>query len=179
MDLLNKSMPVLLRMNTLFLFSIQKPSTTVKDTSCLSFGLITMSVSRISFYLRMIKTLLRRLFKDSELHKRYAETKREEMFVLLHFRQHKHAVSEDMGGMFLQVGVLDQDQSLLRFLWLEDPTSDVKIHQYTRHIIGASDSRTRANFVWQKTANSKMSAYPDAASGVTQKIFMNDYLNSF
>ena len=79
MDLLNKSMPDHLRMNTLFLFSIQKRSTTVKDTSCHSFGLITMSVCRINFYLRIFKTLLQRLFKDSELHKRYAETKWEEI----------------------------------------------------------------------------------------------------
>ena len=36
-------------------------------------------------------------------------------FVLLRFGQHKYAVSADIGGMFLQVGVLARDQISLRF----------------------------------------------------------------
>ena len=42
--------------------------------------------------------------------------------VLLRFRQHPYAVSADIEGMFLQVGVPTVDQSSLRFLWREDPT---------------------------------------------------------
>ena len=38
------------------------------------------------------------------------------IFVLLRFRQHKYAVSADIEGMFLQVGVLARDQISLRFL---------------------------------------------------------------
>ena len=38
------------------------------------------------------------------------------IFVLLRFRHHKYAVSADIDGMFLQVGVLGRDQILLRFL---------------------------------------------------------------
>ncbi len=41
---------------------------------------------------------------------------------IIRFRQHKIAVSADIEGMFLQVGVLEQDQPSLRFLWREDPT---------------------------------------------------------
>ena len=57
--------------------------------------------------------------------------------VLMRFRQHRHAVSADIEGMFLQVGVLPIDQLSLRFLWREDPTTDVVTYQYTRHIFGA------------------------------------------
>ena len=59
------------------------------------------------------------------------------IYVLLRFRQHPFAVSADIEGMFLQVGVLPCDQPSLRFLWREDPTSNVVVHQYTRHIFGA------------------------------------------
>ena len=38
------------------------------------------------------------------------------IFVLLLFRKHKYAVSADIEGMFLQLGVLDRDQISLRFL---------------------------------------------------------------
>ena len=86
------------------------------------------------------------------------------IFVLLRFRQHKYAVSADIEGMFLQVGVLARDQISLRFLWREDTTSDVVVHQYTRHIFGARDSPTCANFALRKTATDNMSTYPEAAS---------------
>ena len=38
------------------------------------------------------------------------------VFLLLRFRQHHLAVSADIEGMFLQVGVLPEDQPSLRFL---------------------------------------------------------------
>ena len=100
-------------------------------------------------------------------------------FVLLRFRQHKYAVSADIEGMFLQVGVLARDQILLRFLWREDTTSDVVVYQYTRHIIGARDSPTCANSALRKTDTDNMSTYPEAASVVNEKFYMDDYLDSF
>ena len=65
---------------------------------------------------------------------------------LIRFRQHKYAVSADIEGMFLQVGVPLADQPCLRFLWREDPSSEVMVYQYSRHIFGAKDSPTCANF---------------------------------
>ena len=99
------------------------------------------------------------------------------IFVLLRFRQHKYAVSADIEGMFLQEGVLNRDQILRRLLWREDTTSDVAVHQYTRHIFGARDSPTCANFVLRKTATDNMSTYPEAASVINEKIYMDDYLD--
>ena len=100
-------------------------------------------------------------------------------FVLLRFRQHKYTVSADIEGMFLQVGVLARDQISLRFLWREDTTSDVVVHQYTRHIFGARDSPTCANFALRKTATDNMSTYTQAAPVVNENFFMDDYLDSF
>ena len=74
------------------------------------------------------------------------------IYVLLRFRQHPYAVSADIEGMFLQVGVLPSDQPSLRFLWREDPTTNVVVYQYTRHIFGAKDSPTCANYALQRTA---------------------------
>ena len=66
------------------------------------------------------------------------------IYVLLRFRQHPIAVSAEIEGMFFQIGVLPCDQPALRFLWREDPISNVVVHQYTRHIFGAKDSRPPA-----------------------------------
>ena len=53
------------------------------------------------------------------------------------------------------------------------------VHQYTRHIFGARDSPTCANFALQKTASDNQAEYPKAASAVVQKFYMDDYLDSF
>ena len=53
------------------------------------------------------------------------------------------------------------------------------VHQYTRHIFGARDLPTCANFALQKTASDNQVEYPEAASAVVQKIYMDDYLDSF
>ena len=74
------------------------------------------------------------------------------IYVLLRFRQHPYAVSADIEGMFLQVGVLPSDQPSHRFLWREDPTTNVVVYQYTRHIFGAKYSPTSENYALQRTA---------------------------
>ena len=75
------------------------------------------------------------------------------IYVLLRFRQHPFAVSANIEGMFLQDGVLPCDQPSLRFLWRYDPTSNVVVHQYTRHIFGAKDSPICTNNALQRTAS--------------------------
>ena len=72
--------------------------------------------------------------------------------VLLRFLQHQFDVSTDIEVMFLKVGVPDYDQPSLRFLWREDPTTNVVVYQYTRHIFGAKDAPTCANYTLQRTA---------------------------
>ena len=61
------------------------------------------------------------------------------IYVPLRFRQHPYAFSAKIEGMFLQVGVLPSDQPSLRFLWLEDSTTNVVVHKYTRHRFGAKE----------------------------------------
>ena len=54
------------------------------------------------------------------------------VFVLLRFRQHHFAVSADIEGRFLQVGVLPEDQPSLRFLKAGGPHSQfgcTPVHQ--------------------------------------------------
>ena len=100
------------------------------------------------------------------------------VFLLFRFRQHHFAVSADIEGMFLQVGVLPEDQPSLRFLYREYPTADLVVHQYTRHIFGARDSPTCANNALQQTAMDNQAMFPDAASAVIEKFYMDDYLYS-
>ena len=100
------------------------------------------------------------------------------IYVLLRFRQHPYAVSADIEGMFLQIGVLPSNQPSLRFLWREDSTTNVVVYQYTRHIFGAKDSPTCANYALQRTARDIAKPYPEAAKAVLENFYMDDYLDS-
>ena len=95
------------------------------------------------------------------------------IFVLLRFRQ------LTLKGCFYRLESVKKINLLFVFLWREDPTSSVVVHQYTRHIFGARDSPTCANFALQKTASDNQAEYPEAASAVVQKFYMDDYLDSF
>ena len=88
------------------------------------------------------------------------------LFVLMRFREHKYAIFADIEGMFMQVGLQESDQRSLRFFWREDLTSDVTVFQYTRHIFGAKDSPTCANYVFRRTAVDNQDRYPDATYAV-------------
>ena len=98
--------------------------------------------------------------------------------VQLRFRQHQFAVSADIEGTFLQVGVPDCDQPSLRFLWREDPTTNVVVYQYTRHIFGAKDSPACANYALQRTARDNVNLYPEATKAVLENFYMDGYLDS-
>ena len=88
--------------------------------------------------------------------------------VLLRFRQHQFAVSADIKGMFLQVDVPDSDQLPLLFLWREDHKTNVVVYQCTRHIFGAKDSPTCANYALQRTVRDNVSQYPEETKAVLE-----------
>ena len=98
--------------------------------------------------------------------------------VLMRFRQHPYAVSADIEGMFLQVGVIPEDRPSLRFLWREDPATDVAVYQYVRHIFGSKDSPTCANYALQQTARDNRIQFLEAANTVENNFYMDDYLES-
>ena len=101
------------------------------------------------------------------------------LYIILKFCQHRYAVSTDIERMFLQVGVSDKYQTSLRFLWRDDPTQKVVVHQYTCHIFGAKDSPTCANYALQRTTDENCKKFPRAAGSVWNTFYMDDYLKSF
>ena len=93
-------------------------------------------------------------------------------------RQHRFAVSADIEGMFLQVCVPETDQPSLRFLWRETPLDAIKVYQYTRHIFGAKDSPTCANYALNRTGSDKAINFAEAAFAFKQNFYIDDYLDS-
>ena len=87
-------------------------------------------------------------------------------------------MSADIEGIFLQVGVPNCDQPSLRFLWRENPTTNVVVYHYTRQIFGAKNSPTCVNYALQCTARDNVSQYPEATKAVLENFYMDDYLDS-
>ena len=79
---------------------------------------------------------------------------------IIRFRENVIAACADIEGMFFQVSVLPDDQPSLRFLWHEDPTSDVVVYQYMRHVFGSKDSPTCANYALQRTGHDNCDKFP-------------------
>ena len=98
--------------------------------------------------------------------------------VLLRFRQHKVAVSAKIEGFSIQVGVIPADQPSLRFLWREDPSSEINVSHYTRHIFNAPDSATCANFALQQTARDNYANFPNVSFAFLDKFYMDGFLGS-
>ena len=80
--------------------------------------------------------------------------------ILFRFRQCPNAVSADIEGMFLQVGVIPKDQPSIRVLWWEDPSTEVSVFQYVGHIFGAKHSPTCANYALKRTATDIADMFP-------------------
>ena len=98
--------------------------------------------------------------------------------ILIRFRQHPHALSADIEGMFLQVSVIQDDRPSLRFLWREDPASETAVFQYICHIFRSKNSPTCANYALRRTATDNASKFPEAAQSVINNFYMDDYLES-
>ena len=99
--------------------------------------------------------------------------------LILRFRENMVAVSADIEGMFLQVGVLPDDQPSLCSLWRQIPVSDVIVYHYRQHIFGSKFSPTCTNNALQSTGRDNYNTFPKAAQAVLTKFYMDDYPDSF
>ena len=72
--------------------------------------------------------------------------------ILMRFWQEQLAVSADIDATFNQVAVPEEGQSVLRFLWRENPADKMEVYQYSRNIFGAKCSPTCANYALSRTA---------------------------
>ena len=68
--------------------------------------------------------------------------------LILRFREHAIGVLSDIEGMFMQIAIRKEDQTALRFLWLED--NSIRQYKYIRLIFGANCSPCCAIFVLRK-----------------------------
>lgn len=86
------------------------------------------------------------------------------MAVLLRFRQKKIAWTADITQAFLQIGIQQEHEQIVRFLWVEDPTQEpVTIEEFKwKHVpfrISSSPFILRA--VIQKCMEDHQTVFPE------------------
>ena len=97
--------------------------------------------------------------------------------LILRFREHAIGVLADIEGMFIQIAIRPEDQSALRFLWLEDDF--VRQYQNTRLIFGANCSPCCAIFALRKCSFDNCDQLSHVHASVLKDFYMDDFIKSF
>ena len=98
--------------------------------------------------------------------------------IVFRFREHQIALSADIEAMFLQVAVSNDNSRCLRFPWREDPERGIEFDEYTRHVFGAKNSPTCANYALHQVAKDNAVNDESLVRTVQRNFYMNDFLKS-
>ncbi|XP_073816888.1 uncharacterized protein [Musca autumnalis] len=99
--------------------------------------------------------------------------------VMFKFREKPIAVCGDIKEMFLQVGIIKEDQEAQRFLYRESESQPVSQYVMTRAIFGATCSPTIAQYVKNTNAEMFVDKYPRAVEAIIRKHYVDDYVDCF
>lgn len=99
--------------------------------------------------------------------------------VYLRFRHYHYAISGDIKAMFHQVGVIQEDQSLLRFLYRKPGSEEpIRTYKMVRHVFGAVSSPTTCIFALRRAAEDNCLAVPKVANFAIDQTYVDNVLLS-
>ncbi|XP_036346044.1 uncharacterized protein LOC118755304, partial [Rhagoletis pomonella] len=100
--------------------------------------------------------------------------------ILLQFRQGRVAVSADIREMFSRIKIRAADQHAQRYLWRDgDASKPVAEYVMTSLIFGAVCSPCIAEYIKNKNAKEYRAQFPDAATTIINKHYVDDLVASF
>ena len=97
---------------------------------------------------------------------------------IFRFREGPIALTTDIESMFLQVQVPERDKSCLRFLWRPTMNEPVQIYEYQRHVFGAKNLPTCANYALKRVAIDNEDEFPIAAKTTQNNFYKDDFIKS-
>ena len=94
--------------------------------------------------------------------------------IIFRFGEQKIAITADIEALFLQVKVPPEDRKVLKFLWRDNPNEPVKVYEYGRHIFGAKNLPTCANYALQQVARDNAQESPQITKLIMRNFYMDD-----
>ena len=92
--------------------------------------------------------------------------------VIKRFRENRIALCADIEQMFVHMKVDPKDRTYLRFLWKNN--GNIETYEYTKHIIGATDSPCIASYALRRSAQDSAKTYPIVQKVIELNIYMDD-----
>ena len=102
------------------------------------------------------------------------------MDILLRFQASRIALTADIERAFLQIGVDEQDQDVLWFLWFDDvnkPQPEVQILKFTRVVFGVSSSPFLLNAMISHHLKKYMSTHSELVKRISESIYVDDVIS--
>ena len=97
--------------------------------------------------------------------------------LLLRFRHYEVAITADIEAMLMQVGIREEDQDALRFLWIDH--EEERTSKYQLIAFGATCSPDCAIFVLQMCAKNNRQQHPEKFDSITEQFYMDDFIQTF
>ena len=99
--------------------------------------------------------------------------------ILLRFRTYPVALAADIEKAFLMVSISEEDRDALRFLWVDDVTSDppkICILRFTRVVFGVSSSPFLLNATLQHHLNLYSDTHPELVEQLSKSTYVDDVI---
>ena len=95
---------------------------------------------------------------------------------LMKFRTYPIALNADISKMYREVKLCQEDKDLHRFVWQENPTSQIKDYRMTRVTFGVSASPFLAIRTLHQVAADHGGDYPEATQHIRDSFYVDDFL---
>jgi len=100
--------------------------------------------------------------------------------VMIRFRFHQIVLVADIEKAFLMVGVRDEDQDMLKFLWLKEPfqiDSEIVSYRFTRLVFGLWSSPAVLRAVIEQHVQKYRSEYPQIVDLIDHSLYIDDLVS--
>ena len=96
--------------------------------------------------------------------------------LLIKFRTHKVAMTADIGKMFREVGLLEADRDLHRFVWRPEEGAPIQIARMKHLTFGVASSPFLATQVLRQLAKDHYDDFPRASNILSNSFYVDDCL---
>ena len=95
---------------------------------------------------------------------------------LIKFRSYPIALNADVGKMFREIKLSEQDKDLHRFVWRKNPSESLKDYRMNRVTFGISSSPFLAIRTLHQVATDHGENYPEASHHILSSFYVDDFL---